>query len=497
MIALSAATSQASLAGTSLDATWEPWIQLFGRGDPRLAVSHMERMLRAAELVLEHREVEQEVQLILDRGVAALRDFDLSRFYRLLPEAGHEQHELALRGELTGSAFVVRRVRAGEAFGVSLAGPRRALGDASQVVRASPPKDEAHGYLLATELGLGIGPVDFGDISAGLSTFLTRSLPPRNDAPSGDPIPEELRRLHPALKSEDLAVMAPLFRAYPHMSQMLSQMGRIDDVRSWDTGNDIQHIQLRLRGVMDRFARTHPEFARYMHKLDKVGRMSFTWLDARGRTLLKARIDSETLAIDVDCFLKEGALWPSVDGKVAQDAEPSRLTQTTPHTGRLIIDGTVDLMGFSMTFAGFSIDLKFEPREAHAELHLRATQMPKSLDVTGAAFGFMPLGLVDVFIPGDVRSVTLEFFRVALEGNAGRGIALDAKLGAQARGGDGVLEIKGEIEAADNRLVKMAMATVNHKLVATPKAEADMRAFMADLRRGLAQDLGAYRAQLH
>lgn len=451
----------------------------------------MERLLRASELVLEHREVEAETQQIIDRGVAALRDFDLARFYRLLPEVSEGVHELPLRAGIEGNVFRVRRARPGEAFQVSLKGPRNSLGDVSQLVRARLPADGAdeQGYRLSVDLGIGIGDVDFRDMRSGLSTFLSQAF--AQEARRTGPASDALEALHPALEAEDVAVMEPLFHAYPELSRMLSQMGRIDDVRVADAGSQIQHLRLALRGVTERFGKSHPEFAKYMRRLGRVGRMSFSWVDEHGRNLMKAQIDSATLAIDVECFLKDGALLPWSGTKV-DETDPLHLSRSTPLTSRVIVDGTIELMGLMMSFTGFQIDLGFVPHEAHAEFRMRATRMPKTLDVQGAAFGFMPLGLVNAFIPGDVRSITLDFFRVALEGNQGRGVVIDTTIGSRELGGNGVIEVHTELEAPDNRLVKMAMATVNHKLVAIPKVQDDMRAFIADLQRGLQRDLSAY-----
>jgi hypothetical protein len=493
-----AASASALSSDDSVHRLWRPWLNAFGQAESGTALAKMEQLLHAYGVILRNYELEPSAAEILDRAVEDLSDFDLARFHELLPEERGGARELRLRADLEPARYRVRRAREGEAFRVGLKAPRHALGDGFEVLRVGPRREEDDfaSYLLTSEFGVGIGQISWPDITSGVRGFLEAALTEsgKEDGAALTAARADVARLHPNLGPEDLAVMAPLFQAFPAFSHALSALGRVEDVRSAPVEPNVQHVRLRLRGAMERFRKHHPAFAKYLENMGKLGRFQLRVLDGSGRNLATALVESEALRIDVECYLQDGALVPWTKQRVFHH-EPLLLEGPLPFNGRVVVDGRIQLLGLMATFTQLEVEVGMKPSESSAQFELHAKRLPKTLSIDGAVFGFMPLPIVNTFIPGDVRSLTLDFFRVAVEGNARRGAVLAATVGSLAAGGDGVVEGRVDVEALDNPLVQMAMATVNQKLVPAPSVVQDGKAFLADLQEGLEHDLRDYRSR--
>ena len=69
-------------------------------------------------------------------------------------------------------------------------------------------------------------------------------------------------------------------------------------------------------------------------------------------------------------------------------------------------------------------------------------------------------------------------------------------MGAEQSGGDGVLEASDDLEALDNRLVKMGVGMVNDRKVPDDDVSADDKALASEIHAAFVKDLAHYRARV-
>jgi hypothetical protein len=300
--------------------------------------------------------------------------------------------------------------------------------------------------------------------------------------------------LHPKLAEEDVAPLALLFDAYPATSRAISRLGQLENVRDTDTGKGYRHVTLSMRGLPDRLAEHHPELAKHLRKLGKIGRIDMRWVDQKSRTLMRWFVDSESLVMRAECYLKDGLVLPFSGGLVF-DAEPVDLAAPEVRRTRTIVNGRFQMLGVVVKIENLKSDLWYEPHGTYARLHVSQTSMPK-VEIEGAALGFLPTGLIDAFIPGNMHDLTLDFFRVATKGNDGKGVSFWIHVGAEQADSDGVLETGFDIEALDNSLVKMGVGMVNDRLVPRAEVIADSKALLSAIHAGFVQDLARLKTRV-
>jgi hypothetical protein len=505
-VACIACAASSALALSSLDspqAGWRALLELCGRGDDAAALRTLTQWTSGYGTALHRTDIDEPTQRFVDDSLTLLSDFDLEGFHDLLPERNGSFRELWVRGELTGGRYAIRRADGSKAFRVTLKGPRRGLLDMSTAVRAKlhESKDgDERSYLLGARFGLGIGKLSWdGAVAAGkdfarlIATGDPRSGSSAGPQPSAESV-SAVRKLHPKLASEDVLPIALLFDAYPAMSRALSQIGQLEDIRAADSGSVYQHIKVSMRGLPERLAQRHPKLARHLRRFGKLARFDIRWLDAKQRSLMNWQIDSESLTIRTECYVKDGQLLPFKGKTVFADEPIDLLGDSLAHT-QTIMDGRFQLLGVVVKISQLKSDLYFTPHGSHAELQVRQTSVP-GVEIDGAALGFVPTGLIDAFIPGNIRSLTLDFFRVATSGNDKKGIAIAVKVGAEQAGGDAVIEADVDLEALDNRLVKMGVGMVNARLVPDDDVSADDKALTAEIHAAFVKDLARFKTRV-
>lgn len=481
---------------------WSPAVTLWGAGDSQRAVQSLHRLADASSALLQRSQLDQATRTFSQAALAELQDFDLGGFYRLLPASEGGFHELRVRGALHGDRYVVTRGEPGRPLAVAVDGTRHALFDQELSLRIKPVAAKTEGresYLIETRLGFGAGQLRAQDVVAAALQIsrIFAEADPRLEAASPSAPSERavarVRALHPRLQREDLAPVAVVFDAYPQLFEVLGRAGQIEDLRDAASG-EARHVQLAMRADPKRLAQHHPALARYFEKLGKLFKIELRWQDAARRTLLKLALDTQTLTVRSECYLKGGMLVPFRGTQLFAD-QPVDPTSDLLARSTMLADVRLQLLGIVLKMQGVRLDLRYAYAANEARLVTSITQPPSKIEVEGAALGFVPTGLIDAFIPGDIHGLARDFFQVATTGNGGRGIQVALALATRSDG-DAVLSAAGEMEALDNRLVAMGVGMVNERMLPSDAVIADGKRLLTDMHTGFVQDLARFEAQL-
>jgi hypothetical protein len=125
-------------------------------------------------------------------------------------------------------------------------------------------------------------------------------------------------------------------------------------------------------------------------------------------------------------------------------------------------------------------EIQYRERATGAELSGQVVQMPQ-IEVKGAAFGFVPTGMLDFFIPDDMQGLAERFFEAAVHGNEGQGIAWRYRF-ERPQGGLATLDGGVGIEVLDSALIRFAMGIAAKKVVPDDAQLEDIRRLAADYR---------------
>ncbi len=506
-VAFLASTAYAFASGAS-EAGWQPLVVLWGGGESADAVRALRRVTGAFGIALHHTEIDRATQRFLDDSLDDLQNFNLADFFERLPEQNGEYRELWVRGELTKDKYLVRRSRDLRADRVSLSGPRRELAASSITVRAKPVRGRDHTYFLGYRAGLGVGPLRWDRAVSAMSDWerlLATGAPQpavqagglaRGQAVEAAPgTKKQVRALNPGLGEEDVAVLALLFESFPAFSTALARLGRVEDVRTVWHDRGYQALHVALRGLPERFEEHYRHFSRHLDHMGRIAHAHTRWLDAQGRTLAEFELDSDALTLSARCYVKDGKLLPW-RGATVYEGEPVDPFGPLLARTKFVSDLRFKMLGVIMKLGQVALDASYEPRPGSAQMSLHFTRVPKDIQVEGAALGFVPTGFLDLFIPGNIESITRDFLTVAAKGNNGRGVVASLTLGtADQETSEGVLDAAIELDAIDNFLVKVGVSMVNERVVPDDYAVQDAKRFVTDLHDAFVHDLDRFAAR--
>ena len=112
---LSAGTALAAASYDTTIAGWDPMVTMWsqGTGDTGVALKALNQLTTAYEAFLHKTEVDAPTQKFIDKALKEFEDFDLKGFYKLLPDERNGRRELHVKGELSGSKYLVSRAQPG------------------------------------------------------------------------------------------------------------------------------------------------------------------------------------------------------------------------------------------------------------------------------------------------------------------------------------------------------------------------------------------------
>ncbi|HEY6877132.1 MAG TPA: hypothetical protein VI299_03895 [Polyangiales bacterium] len=494
-VALLAAGTAFAATMDATDAGWDPVVALYGGGDKGKAVEQINAVNHAFDVSIRNTKRDESVQEFIDGTMEDLADFALSDFHDRLPNKNGDYRELWVRGEIKGSSYLITQAKEKKGYAVTLKGDRNELAAMSTTVRSKATKGagDKKAYFIGLRTGLGIGNVRWDNTMTALQelarigTVGNPQQGARDLISASSETKAKVKKLHPKLNNEDLDVLALLWEAYPSLAPEVSKLGTIEDARTVWSGKDYQQVNILLRGMPERFEENYPELGKYFDRMDDIALIDMKWMDKKGRTLTTIKFDTEKLTWQFSCYVKDGFLLPFRGVKVFEDEPVDPMADTITST-KLVIDARMKLLGVIVKLNDLNLDAFYEPHPGYAEMGVTFTRVP-GIKVEGAALGFVPTSLVDAFIPGNIESVTRDFLTVAAKGNGGKGLIAAAKMGIGKDGSDkGVFEAGVDFDALDNFLVKIGFGMVNERLVPSPEALDEAKAYAGALQTAFAKD---------
>ncbi len=496
-------TCGAAAAHAATDTTlagWTPMVTLWG-GDVQGAVKTLDKLTEALGAVIHRYEIDAPTQKFINGVLDELKDFDLDGLYKLLPDKNGSGRELNVKGELKGNRYLVGRAEPGSPYFVSMVGPRSELADLSLYVQAEQKKGDKHNSLfVGGKAGLGIGPLSYRAIVEAERELIRLVSTGNPAAGATEPLPksglarEAVREMNPGLGEEDIDALALLFDAYPTLGKKLSTFGRLEDLKAATTKGDYTHITLKMRAEPKRFEKEYPQFAKHMKRLNDVLDAKARLLDDQGRDLVRVSIDSKALRITLECYAKDGLILPFDDNQVYEN-EPLDPLGDSLKKPRILVNARVNLLGIIVTAKNLRADIEYTAHDSYASIKASMTTVPK-LKVEGRALGLFAPGFLDLFIPGNIQSITEDFFRVAAKGNNGKGAHGQGDLGAKSVGAPGAISGEGSIEIMDTFLVKLGGGLVADRLMINPKAKDEAVKLAGDMHDAFKVDLANFKKRV-
>jgi hypothetical protein len=295
--------------------------------------------------------------------------------------------------------------------------------------------------------------------------------------------------MNPALGNEDVAVIAPLWAAFPAMWNMLAKTGRVEDVvMATPKAESYRHLTFTFRIDPEVMTKYYPAIAGHLESMGAVTHFNLRFRSAEGE-LLRMVLDSETLTASVSGYVQDGFLVPVADD--GQPGKPFDTMFTKPWHVDIVGSGNTRILGVTTEMANIRVGMDFTPEADGARMVTSMTEVP-SIEVKGRALGIMPTGLIDAFLPTNIDEIMREFMTVACEGNDGKGIYGEISMKHAAGQNGNTLHATASLEAIDNVFIRFGMGIVNDRILPDPAVSLEIRQFLFDTQEAFSQDLESF-----
>ena len=496
-------TTPGSISSDVIQRGWKPSVEFSGAGDSKHAVVKMREMAALQEIAFKNTEYHKETQEFIDELWSSLESFNLKKLYRMLPDENGVWRQLTVVGSLDGDLYRLGPVRTNvdkndveENSTVSRSGEIQALGDLVSNVRVKElSSDAGTSYLIQNNLQLGIGAFSWDAVLGSGEEMLRLAV--EGDArfgrntkmPWAQDYRMKVQAMNPTLEEQDVEILAPLWAAFPESWNLLTKLGRVDDVvMEDDATGGYQHLKASFSLVPDLIDANYPELASHLDGLNSLLKGAVEIEGDNGR-LLRLTMDSSTLSGTIDAYVTQGRLLPVKNGKVVTNATPVRLGDGREYSAK--VDSTMSILGVVTRMRGIETKIHYQPTEEGAVIQTAMTEVPE-IYVEGAALGFMPTVLIDLFLPTNIDELMREFMTVAVKGNGGKGIVTRTEFSQLSVGELAKVNVGVSFEALNNFMVRIGMGIVSDRIIPDSDVSKDIQQLIYDTEEAFSKDLDGF-----
>ena len=501
-------STSASISSDVIQRGWKPSVEFSGAGDSKHAVVKMREMAALQEVFFKNTEYHQQTQEFIDELWASLESFNLKKLYRMLPDENGVWRELTVVGALDGELYRLGPVQSNvdsansEKDGaeknntVNRSGEIHALGDLVSNIKVKELSSEiGTSYLIKNELQLGIGAFSWDAVLGSGEEMLRLAVEGderfgRNTKmPWAQDYRMKVQAMNPTLDERDVEILAPLWAAFPESWELLTKLGRVDDVvMEDDASGNYQHLKASFSLIPDLIDVNYPELASHLDGLNSLVKGAIEIEDENGR-LLRLTMNSSTLSGTIDAYVTQGRLLPVKNGKVVANVEPVSLGDGREFSAR--VDSTMSILGVVTRMKGIETNIRYQPTEKGAIIQTAMTEVPE-IYVDGAALGFMPTAIIDLFLPTNIDELMREFMTVAVKGNDGKGIVTRTEFSQLSVGELAKVDVGVSFEALNNFMVRIGMGIVSDRIIPDSDVSKDIQQLIYDTEEAFSKDLDGF-----
>jgi len=501
---LPAICAQAATSPEVMDRSWAASVELTGAGNPERAISQMRAMADLNQVVYSGVQYHQDTRTFVDAMWGNLESFNLSSFYRMLPEENGDWRQLRAYGARAGSQYNVGPKP--DLVGIPADGEPAALGDMSMLVQAKKIQGElGQHYLMRGAMTLGMGDISWSALqlaSAETLKVLVDGMPA--DAPATDvravtsftepDITRKILTMSPALGAEDVAIIAPLWASFPALWELLAKIGRIDDLVYVDSaqaaGQPYRRLKMSFSIDPARMRITYPHIVAHLQSMKRLFKGSMRVQDERGQ-LFSAQLDTAALHGSFEAVIANGQIVPVQGEQVVLDSTVTNAS--TPHHYTALMDSTMTILGVVTHIENAKASVSLSAADNGATLQWQMNEVP-TVKVQGNAFGILPTAMIDVMMPRNLNQIVEEFMTVACKGNEGNGMLMGAHFQGATGSTTSRLTLNTAFEGLDNIFVRIGMGIVNDRMLPDPRVAAEIDQLFYDTQLAFASDLDGFEA---
>lgn len=470
-------------AHTFWDAIFEiGYIPKSQRVSPELACDRIEKIFQLNALISEQLMVDEYLLSEIHDLDSHLTEMDAADFYDALPHtvAGSPWQAIDLQGVSSLDSYRIQTMYpdieklSTSSFNpvpVSL-GHQNRFGDMRLQTMIKPTRANIFRFHTRGQLYLEDLPADN---LARMANGVLKSLWAQT-AFGIDPPPDFLEQssLNPPSKKLLYAIAVD----FPNIFELVTQYVRIDHVVSQAVEYSDNSVMFDLRGQFNRdaFVSNYPEIGKVLSTLKGMILIRSRILDEQGRQMGTLEVDSQKNMVILRFRTANGRLLPIVASTQFAAHTGFSLLDKDRHQFQIISDMHLSFIGLRFEIEGIKVVLHHANSDHGLYLKANMKQAPQTIAVSGRAFGFLPVWLLDILIPSNVEEIVSEYFETLANSNEGKGAEME--IGSlRPRAGGNSIWLRAEADIISNGAGNLGFSIQRAMPIGQEKLFTQIRAF--------------------
>lgn len=333
-------------------------------------------------------------------------------------------------------------------------------------------------YRIATE-----GHINIDDLNASNITRIIKQLANAMwlFAKEGDLPPNNFFK-DSELDGRSLRVMYGFAREFPHLFSSFNQYFTVENVVSREvtesTGPITFDIVVRIN--IDAIRSDYPYLGKLFSRLKGTLNYQEALFDLQNRPISTMAFDSDHLRFSIRFKTQAGRfLALSKNSNINKD-QGVDLTVAGNQGFYMIHTFRLNMAGLKVGIKALKIDLDYNYDIKTANVTAKLQQPPEEITVEGLVLGFIPISLIDLFIPSNIENMTQAFFQSLASGNDGDGLSI--RYGNMPKESlSGYLWLLTDAEVLSNGMIKFAFSIQRRIVRDEDKLLEDIRVFSQQL----------------
>lgn len=291
------------------------------------------------------------------------------------------------------------------------------------------------------------------------------------------------------LDDRSLMVMYGFAKDFPHLFAIFNQYFVVEKVVSGDVSESTDPIvfDIVVRININAIRKDYPYLGKLFSRFKGMLNYQETLFDIKNRPMSTMVFDGDHFRFSTRFKTQAGRFFPLAENSNI-DREPSvDLTIAGNQKFYMLHTFRLNMVGLKMDIKALKVDLEYYHDVNSTNVTAKLRQIPEEIKTGGYVLGFLPVSLIDFFIPSNIEDMTQEFFQSLASGNDNDGSSI--RYGnIHKESLNGYLWLLTDAEVLSNGLIKWAF-NIQHKIVRDEdQLIEDIRAFSEQLWKAIYLD---------
>ncbi|HET8707668.1 MAG TPA: hypothetical protein VFM46_15300, partial [Pseudomonadales bacterium] len=300
-----------------------------------------------------------------------------------------------------------------------------------------------------------------------------------------------VKQMAPHLSEQDQRIVAQLWTAFPNSWNAFARTATLAQVTAKaDPASGAQHLSITFVGDKKNLGDHYPHVEKYLERMGDVMDATFVLENQTGQWAT-VRVDSKSLQMNLDMWLKDGRLLPARNGEPLMDALGQDGIKQADFQVSIIM--RFRALGVVTTLDDWHMNWRYAPFAKGATFDGALKDKPR-VSIDGRALGVMPASWL-AHMPVDIFKIVDDFMSVVTESNNGQGalvsVGFDESDAEHAK-----VRAAASWDGLDNFFVRMGVSMVIDKVIPDAVTSEEIRGLLFDSQIAFSRDLEQFASNL-